>query len=156
MAASREGVYVPRLKAHLSKVKIDLVIEETVRKLGYSRATEDQVIAIREFILGRDVFVMLPTGSGKSLYYAALPFVFDVLKGEAHCSSIVVVVSPLHYIMVDQVRKYSAKGVLTASAFIGKAQKDDSVRLGVENGRYQLVYLSPEAMLLNLRWRETL
>jgi superfamily II DNA helicase RecQ len=157
MAASKEGalnLFVPRLKVHLSKAKIDLAIEETVRKLGYSRATEDQLVAIREFVLGRDVFVMLPTGSGKSLCYAALPFVFDALKGEVHCSSIVVVVSPLQSIMVDQVRKYSAKGVLTA--FIGKAQKDESVRLGVENGRYQLVYLSPEAMLLNLRWRETL
>ena len=46
---------------------------------------------------GRDVFVMLPTGSGKSL---ALPMLFDSIRNLADSntklhSSIVVVVSPL-------------------------------------------------------------
>ena len=128
MAANKveaSDFYVPRLNAYFTGVKIDLAIEETVQKLGYSRATDNQALAIWEFVLGRDVFVMLPTGSGKSLCYAALPFVFDALKGEVNFSSIVIVVSPLQSIMVDQVRKYSAKGVLPA--FIGKAQKDESV-----------------------------
>lgn len=40
------------------------------------------------------------------------------------------------------------------AALIGKAQKDEAVREAVVHGKYQLVYMSPEAMLLNLRWRE--
>ena len=39
-------------------------------------------------------------------------------------------------------------------AFLRKAQRDERVRAGVVHGDYQLVYMSPEAMLLNLRWRE--
>ena len=36
----------------------------------------DPPLAIREFVLGQDAFVMLPTSSGKSLCCAALPYVF--------------------------------------------------------------------------------
>ena len=53
------------------------------------------------FVDGRDVFVMLPTGSGKSLCYTALPSVFDILRGKD--GHIVIVVSPLVALMKDQV-----------------------------------------------------
>ncbi len=149
-------VLVPRLNARFPRSVVDRATCQAVEKLKYAQATERQTEVIREFVLGRDVFVNLPTGSGKSLCYAALPFVFDALRetsglvGTFH--SIVVVVSPLQSIMEDQVRKYTDRGV--TAAFIGKAQKDECVRTAVFNGEYQLVYMSPEAMLLNLRWRE--
>ena len=92
------------------------------------------------------MFVTLPTGSGKSLCYAALPFVFDFLR--AQDTSIVVVVCPLQSIMEDQVRKYVARGL--RAAFVGKAQMDEAVRAGIANSKYQLVYMSPEAMLLEV------
>ena len=43
----------------------------------------------------------LPTGSGKSLCYTALPSVFDILRGKD--GHIVIVVSPLVALMKDQV-----------------------------------------------------
>ena len=43
---------------------------------------EKQVEAIQSFVNGRDVFVALPTGYGKSLIYGFLPSVFDLYKGE--------------------------------------------------------------------------
>ena len=58
---------VPRLNASFTRD----MIHEAVTKLGYSRTSGDQVVAIQEFVLERDVFVMLPSGSGKSLCYAA-------------------------------------------------------------------------------------
>ena len=94
---------VPRLNASFTRGTIDRAIHEAVTKLGYSRASSDQVVAIQEFVLGRDVFVMLPTGSGKSLCYAALPYVFDLFRGENR-ASIVLVASPLQFIMEDHGR----------------------------------------------------
>ena len=93
MAAS--ALFVPRLNASFPRPTIDRAIAEAVQKLDYSRATDDQANAIREFAAGRDVFVTLPTGSGKSLCYAALPFVFDFLRAQSESLSIVVVVCPL-------------------------------------------------------------
>ena len=93
MAAS--ALSVPRLNASFPRPTIDRAIAEAVWKLDYSRATDNQANAIREFVAGRDVFVTLPTGSGKSLCYAALPFVFDFLRAQSESPSIVVVVCPL-------------------------------------------------------------
>ena len=42
---------------------------------------EKQREAILTFLSGRDTFVVLLTGYGKSLIYAMLPLVFDKLKG---------------------------------------------------------------------------
>ena len=89
MAAS--ALSVPRLNASFPRPTIDRAIAEAVWKLDYSRAPDDQANAIREFVAGRDVFVTLPTGSGKSLCYAALPFVFDFLRAQSESPSIVVV-----------------------------------------------------------------
>ena len=61
--------------------------------LGYTRLKPEQKCVIEAFFKGRDVFVSLPTGSGKSLCYALLPAAFDFLReGER---SIVILVSPL-------------------------------------------------------------
>ena len=49
---------------------------------------------------GNDVFVVFPTGFGKSLCYACLPGVFERVLG---AESVVVVLSPLTAIMRDQV-----------------------------------------------------
>ena len=39
------------------------------------------------------------------------------------------------------------------AAFVGEAQDDHSVKRGVKNGEYSLVYMSPESMTV-LQWRE--
>ena len=50
-----------------------------VQKVGYDSANAEQGRAIGEFLLGRDVFVSLSTGEGKSLCYVSLPLAFDWL-----------------------------------------------------------------------------
>ena len=56
------------------------------------------------FLQKEDVFVNLPTGSGKSLIYQALPLVFDHVSDES--GHIIVVVSPLVSLMGDQVKYF--------------------------------------------------
>ena len=65
--------------------------------LGYLSLKAEQELAIVSFLEGNDVFVALPTGYGKSLCYAALPYCFDKLSRADTQStrSNVIVVSPL-------------------------------------------------------------
>ena len=47
-----------------------------------SKLKPQQISAIASFMKGNDIFVSLPTGYGKSLVYATLPFAFDTWKGK--------------------------------------------------------------------------
>ena len=72
---------IPRLD--VKGVAVELVndaIKHAFLTLGYAAATSDQDKAVREFLEGKDVFVSLPTGEGKSLCFATLLAVFDFLK----------------------------------------------------------------------------
>ena len=71
---------VSRLEKRFDDPVIEVAIMEAFQELGYDRLTEDQAQAVRSFVLGSDVFVILPTGSGKSLCYASLPYIFDGLQ----------------------------------------------------------------------------
>ena len=100
---------------------------------------------------GKDVFCSLPTGYGKSMCYSLLPRVFDryrCLPG----TSIVICISPLVSLMVDQKEKFTSRGI--KAEFISETHHDlDTVR-GVREGASQLVYISPESLLNNQQWRD--
>ena len=85
--------------------------------LGFKELRAKQEEVIRSFVKGNDVFVSLPTGSGKSLCYWVLPFVFNFLRKRT--DSIVIVVSPLVAQMKDQVNileKFGVKAVYVGGA----------------------------------------
>jgi len=52
-----------------------------VKDLGFDQLKTKQSEAIEAFVSGKDVFVSLPTGYGKSIIYAILPTLFNKLKG---------------------------------------------------------------------------
>ena len=54
---------------------------EAASKLGYSQVKPVQEEVVVTFLSGRDVFVSIPTGEGKSLCYAVLPWTVDLLEG---------------------------------------------------------------------------
>ena len=54
--------------------------------------------ALEKLLNGEDVFVIQPTGSGKSLIYQFAPMVFDVVM-KTTFQSIAVVMSPLTSLM---------------------------------------------------------
>ena len=78
---------------------------QAAQELGYHSMKPAQVEIILNFVRGRDVFAILPTGFGKSLCYACLPATFDGIDKKERGHTIVVVVTPLLAIMKDQVRK---------------------------------------------------
>ena len=97
------------LKMAVCCVRIDeertkSVILNCIQTLGYSELKTEQLKVIMEFLRGRDVFAILPTGFGKTLCYVCLPLIFDKLTRTA--SSIILVVTPLNAIMKDQVCNY--------------------------------------------------
>ena len=55
-------VQIPRLAC---SGDINSAISYAFKTLGYDRPTLEQERAIREFVSGRDIFVISPTGSGK-------------------------------------------------------------------------------------------
>ena len=139
--------------ANWSEREIEAAIEATFTKFGYPAASPEQMEAVKEFVKGKDVFVSTPTGSGKSLCYGCLPLVFDSLRSGGKQEAIVVVVSPLKALMLDQVQAFTAKGV--SCAYVG-AQDSDSGSLHdlVEKGEFSLVFISPESLVSGCRWRE--
>ena len=123
---------------------------EAASKLGYSQVKPVQEEVVVTFLSGRDVFVSILTGEGKSLCYAVLPWTVDLLEGGK--GSIVVVVSPLIALMKEQVVKYRSKGL--KAQFVGSGQTNAKSEEEVESGQCQLVFISPEALMCVLRWRE--
>ena len=87
----------------MSKFSSDSVkgaLIEAVKVLGYQNVKKHQV---ESFVLGTDVFAVLPTGYGKSLCFACLPMVFDKLLKMSDGFHIVLVVTPLVAIIKDQI-----------------------------------------------------
>ena len=106
--------------------------------------------AVMEFVCARDVFVSLPMGTGKSLCYAVLLGVFDMLHHFDRPTAIIKVVSPLIALMKYQVASFERKGLKTAYI----RPSDLETLLEVMAGDFQLIYISPESLLTDLNWRE--
>jgi superfamily II DNA helicase RecQ len=53
------------------------MIVRTLATLGIKQIKDQQKQAILSFVSGRDVFVTIPTGFGKSIIYGCLPRAFD-------------------------------------------------------------------------------
>ena len=62
------------------------IIRAAASSLGYAEIRLLQETAVRAFVTGSDVFLSISTGGGKSLCYAVLPRVLDMLRlsGQRH------------------------------------------------------------------------
>ena len=80
------------------------------------------------------------------MFYQALPLVFDHVSDE---SGHIIVVSLLVSLMEDQVKYLRSLG-LSAVNISSNVEVD---RAKIEKGEYSIVYGSPEAWLVNKRWR---
>ena len=79
---------------------------------------EEEILALREPILVRDKFLILPKSSRISLSFQSLRVVVDYMEGNQTAEPIIMVVFPLLSLKKGQVIYLNSKGIKTAS--IGK------------------------------------
>ena len=100
-------------------------------RLGLSdlKMKNEQKQAIYAMYSGKDVFICLPTGFGKSICFQihVLPFLFDHKHGlvGGKKRSCAIIVSPLIALMVDQVRNLRKSGV--QAVIISCGSRENSV-----------------------------
>ena len=116
----------------------------------------EQTQAIKSVLIGKDTFVWLPTGFGKSICFEALPFAYDYKLGNKDRDRcLVLVISPLISLMVNQVVTLKSYGVSAAIVSHGQGIQKDVIASDEHNAKYSLLFCSPEA-LVSSKWREIL
>lgn len=112
---------------------------------------ENQLEAINATLAGKDAFVLMPTGGGKSLCYQ-LPSLITTGRTQG----LTVVISPLLSLMHDQLQHLHALGI---SAFSNNGETGDEERAALKDAlrernvqdHVQLLYITPE-MLTKNQW----
>ena len=113
--------------------------EAIARYWGYTTFRPLQLKAMDAVLADRDSLVVLPTGGGKSLCFQAPALVRPGLA---------LIVSPLISLMKDQVDTLVGNGV-PAGLYNSSLAADEkaTVVTGLREGRYRLLYVSPERLV---------
>ncbi len=109
------------------------------KQFGYSSFRFNQEAIIRNTLEGKDTFVLMPTGGGKSLCYQVPALVFEGLT---------VVISPLIALMKDQVDALRVNGI--KAAYLNSSlsfSQQEVILTQLHNGQLKLLYMAPERLL---------
>jgi ATP-dependent DNA helicase RecQ len=106
---------------------------------GYENFRPLQEEIINRTIAGKDSFVLMPTGGGKSICFQIPALVFD---------GITIVVSPLISLMKDQVQALKSNGIKADffNSSISPQEENEVINKAIK-GDLQLLYLSPEKLI---------
>lgn len=107
-------------------------------KFGYDSFRFNQEEVINTILQNQDVFVLMPTGGGKSLCYQIPALIF---------SGLTVVISPLISLMKDQVDALTANGI-SASYLNSSMDAKESLAVyeKLKNRELKLLYIAPEKL----------
>ena len=121
--------------------KKDHLTEELKRHFGFGAFKGEQKAIIESVLAGKDTFVLMPTGGGKSLCYQ-LPSL--LMEGTA------IVISPLIALMknqVDAMRNFSEEDGV--AHFINSSLNKsaiEQVKQDILSGQTKLLYVAPESL----------
>jgi ATP-dependent DNA helicase RecQ len=108
---------------------------------GYSDFRPLQEAIIQDALANRDVFVLMPTGGGKSLCFQLPALVREGLT---------IVVSPLISLMKDQVDALQTSAIAATYLNSTLDRKDAVARWrGLHRGDYRMLYVAPERLMLD-------
>lgn len=118
--------------------KVDQVKDKLKEIFGYGQFRGSQEAIIQNIMAGKNTFVIMPTGAGKSLCYQ-LPAVMQ--EGTA------IVISPLIALMKNQVDQLTAIGVNAQflNSSLTKAEMN-KVKKQTLDGEVKLLYVAPESL----------
>ena len=120
----------------------DSLLREKLKEyFGFSSFKGNQEAVIRNVLSGKDTFVLMPTGGGKSLCYQLPALLMD---------GVAIVISPLIALMknqVDAMRTYSNDAGIAhfLNSSLNKSAIEQ-VRNDVLEGRTKLLYFAPESL----------
>ena len=116
-------------------------LTEALKKyFGFDKFKGDQEAIIQNVLNGRDTFVLMPTGGGKSLCYQ-LPSL--LMEGTA------IVISPLIALMKNQVDIISSMSDEGTAHYLNSSLNKaaiDQVKADILAGRTKLLYVAPESL----------
>ncbi|MBP3767505.1 MAG: DNA helicase RecQ [Prevotella sp.] len=117
------------------------LIEALKKYFGFDKFKGDQETIIRNVLAGKDTFVLMPTGGGKSLCYQLPSLLMD---GTA------IVISPLIALMKNQVDVISHLSEVPGTAHYLNSSLNkaaiDQVKADVSAGITKLLYVAPESL----------
>ncbi len=122
---------------HAGEMNIRACLKAT---FGYTSFRPLQEDIVRSILAGRDVFVLMPTGGGKSLCYQLPALLLDGMT---------VVVSPLIALMKDQVDSLEALGV--SATYVNSSLDASEIgrrQAAVARGEVKLLYVAPERLMM--------
>jgi len=126
---------------HIIKIifGVDKTVKENLKKIfGFNQFRGNQESIVDNILAGKNTFVIMPTGAGKSLCYQ-LPAV--IKEGTA------IVISPLIALMKNQVDQLNAFGI-EAYFLNSTLSKSESNKVKKETlaGNTKLLYVAPESL----------
>ncbi|MBS1491493.1 MAG: DNA helicase RecQ [Bacteroidetes bacterium] len=106
---------------------------------GYGNFRGNQEVVIKNILGGRNTFVIMPTGAGKSLCYQLPAMVSEGLA---------IVISPLIALMKNQVDQLNAYGI-DARFLNSTLSKGEITRIRKDSvsGKIKLLYVAPESLI---------
>ena len=111
------------------------------KNFGYDQFRPLQREIIEDALAGRDLFVLMPTGGGKSLCFQLPALMRDGLT---------IVVSPLIALMKDQVDALQTSGI--PATFLNSTLDREEAKArwrGLHRGQYRMLYVAPERLMLD-------